>query len=109
MNTSGFKPYDIGILVKIKEPEEKQTKGGIILSSKAEAVSIEASQTGTIVDMGALAFIGDDGHPYKDSPKVGDQVFFKKYSGQFIYSHQSDDEQNYRAMDCHDVRLIKEQ
>lgn len=101
-NTSGYRPYDIGVLVKIDKPQEKTTKGGIILTSQTEAVSIEASQSGVIVDMGLLAFSGQE-----DAPRIGDAVFFAKYAGQMIYPTQSDDEDTYRAMDYHDIRLIK--
>lgn len=108
MNNSGFKPYDIGVLVQVQAPQEKKTKAGIILDSKIEAVSIEAVQSGKLVDMGGLAFRNSDGTLYADAPKVGDEVFFVKYAGQFISSLQSEDGNTYRAMDCHDIRLIKE-
>jgi co-chaperonin GroES (HSP10) len=97
-NTSGWKPYDIGVLVKILPPEEKKTSGGIILGAEIDAVSIEAVQNGVLVDAGELATA--DG----DAPQVGEQVLFAKYSGQFLYSHMTDDEGTYRLMDCTDIR-----
>lgn len=102
-NNSGYKPFDIGVLVKINPPEEKRTKGGLILTSQVDAVSIEAVQKGELVECGHLAFEGVD-----NAPKVGDTIFFAKYSGQFLYPHMTDDEENYRVMDYTDIRLIKE-
>ena len=102
LNTSGYKPYDIGVIVKINPPEEKTTKGGIILQSKIDAVSIEAVQKGILVDKTDLAFSG-----IKDAPEIGDEVLFVKYAGQFLYPYMTDDEQHYRTMDSTDIRLIR--
>jgi len=99
LNTSGWRPYDIGVLVKIPKPEDKTTKGGIILQSKIDAVSVEAVQRGILVDVGNVGFTGID-----DAPEVGEEVFFAKYSGQFLYSHMTDDEGEYRLMDSLDIR-----
>lgn len=101
-NKSGYKPYNIGVLVRIFPPEERKTKGGIILQSDVEAVSITAVQRGELVEVGALAFADSI-----DKPEVGDTVFFAKYAGQFLYSTETDDEQTYRVMDDHDIRLIR--
>lgn len=100
-NTSGFKPFDIGVLVEILPPEEKTTKGGIILTSQTDAISIEAVQRGILVDKAKNAFNG-----VEDAPEIGDTVFFAKYSGQFLYSYMTADEKEYRVMDSHDIRLI---
>ena len=102
MNQSGYKPYDIGVLVQIEPPEEKKSSGGIILTSDVDARNIEAVQKGVLVESGALAFSG-----VSDAPSVGDTVFFAKYAGQFLYSHQTDNEENYRIMDSHDIRAIR--
>jgi len=99
LNTSGWKPYDIGVLVKISKPEDKVTKGGIILQSKVDAVSVEAVQKGILVDVGNMGFTGID-----DAPVINEEVFFAKYSGQFLYSHMTDDEGEYRLMDSLDIR-----
>jgi co-chaperonin GroES (HSP10) len=102
LNTSGFKPYDIGVLVRIKPHEEKKTAGGIILHETGNKISIEAQQTGILVEVGSRAFGGLD-----NPPCVGDTVFFAKYSGQFLYPTETIDKENYRAMDDHDIRLIR--
>lgn len=99
LNTSGWSPYDIGVLIKIEPPVEKKTKGGIILDSKIDAVSIEAVQKGVLVDVCDMAFKG-----VNDAPQIGDEVFFVKYAGQFLYSHMTDNEQSYRLMDSMDIR-----
>lgn len=101
-NTSGYTPFDVGVLVKILPPEEKKTKGGIILQNTVDAVSIEAVQKGTLIEKGRLAFTG-----IEDAPEIGDEIFFAKYSGQFLYPHMTDDEQTYRVMDDHDIRLTR--
>jgi len=101
-NTSGYNPYDIGVLVRINPPQEKKTSGGIILQANVDAVNIEAVQCGELIATGKLAFSG-----VEDPPQIGDQVFFAKYSGQFLYSYQTNDEKNYRVMDSHDIRLIR--
>nr|ASN63796.1 co-chaperonin GroES [uncultured virus] len=98
-NTSGWKPFDIGVLIQVKEPEEKKTKGGIILQSKVDAISIEAVQKGVLIDASDTAFNG-----VADAPKIGDEVFFVKYAGQFLYQHVTDDELTYRMMDSTDIR-----
>lgn len=102
LNTSGYKPYDIGVMVKIKPPADKVTKGGIILNSSIDAVSIEAVQKGILVDKTELAFSG-----IADAPEIGDEVLFVKYAGQFLYPHMTDDEGSYRIMDSTDIRLIR--
>tara|TARA_R110000868_G_scaffold363099_2_gene625346 strand:+ start:338 stop:697 length:360 start_codon:yes stop_codon:yes gene_type:complete len=108
LNTSGWKPYDIGVLVKIEKPEERKTKGGIILHSAIEAVSHEAVNNGVMVDMAGQAFKARDSEGNitvpDDAPKIGETVVFAKYSGEFLYSHMTDDEQEYRLMDSPDVR-----
>ena len=98
-NTSGWLPFDIGVLIQVIQPEDKTTKGGIILHSKVEAVSIEAVQKGVLIDASDTAFNG-----VADAPQIGDEVFFVKYAGQFLYPHMTDDEQTYRMMDSTDIR-----
>lgn len=103
-NESGFKPFDIGVLVKLEMPEEKVSKGGIILQTETEAPNIYSTQLGVIVELGERAFKGQE-----DAPKAGDKVFFAKYAGQLLTNLVTKDEQFYRAIDDHDIRLKVEQ
>lgn len=103
LNKSGWVPFDLEVLVKIEPPEELKSKGGIILTSNVDAVSIEAVHKGVIVDKSDMAFKG-----VEDAPGIGDTVMFAKYAGVFLYPHMTNDEGTYRMMPYHDIRAKKE-
>lgn len=102
INGSGFQAFDRGVIVRIEPHKDKQTKGGIILAQNERATNIESMQIGTLAYAGKTAFDG-----YEEKPQVGDEVFFIKYAGHFIYSYDSLDEQNYRIMTDHDIVAVK--
>ena len=69
------KPLDDRVLVKQSEAEEK-TAGGIVLPDTAK----EKPQRGKIVAVGPGKLL-DSGERGSMSVKVGDQVYYGKYSG----------------------------
>jgi len=69
------KPLDDRVLVKQSEAEEK-TAGGIVLPDTAK----EKPQRGKIVAIGPGKLL-DSGERGSMSVKVGDQVYYGKYSG----------------------------
>lgn len=101
LNTSGFRPYSIGVLIRLDE-STKVTAGGIHLTDDRVDKDTHSRQTGTIVAMGGEAFTKMG----SESPKLGDRVYFAKYSGQFLYPKETKDGKEYRIVDDHDVRLF---
>jgi len=72
------KPLDDRVLVKQSEAEEK-TAGGIVLPDTAK----EKPQKGSVVAIGPGKLL-DSGERGSMSVKVGDQVYYGKYSGSEI-------------------------
>ena len=71
----GFKPLSDRILVK-RLAEEEKTKGGIIIPDTAK----EKPAVGLIIALGNGKIL-DNGQKKAFDVKVGDKVFFSKYSG----------------------------
>lgn len=103
MSQINYKAVGDVILVKIKKVEEK-TQGGIILPQEDRNKKTEASTQGVIVNIGSIAFDFLDGNAI-DTPKEGDVVVFKKYSGVRISDDSELDE--YRLIADRDVLGIK--
>jgi chaperonin GroES len=70
-----FRPLDDRLLVEPAEAEEK-TAGGIILPDTAK----EKPQRGTVIAVGPGKLL-DSGARGEMSVKIGDEVFYGKYSG----------------------------
>ncbi len=70
-----FRPTEDRILVAPKEADER-TKGGIILPDAAR----EKPQRGTVIAVGPGKML-DSGKRGELSVRVGDEVFYGKYSG----------------------------
>lgn len=96
-NESGYQPLDDKILVLMDEHADVTALGVYIPDHAAERQTM-ASETGTIVAMGAAAFVYDDevrrkwvGH----KPEPGDRVYVSRYAGQLV---QGVDGKTYRLM-----------
>ena len=74
INASKLKPLNDRVLIKRKTETESQ--GGIILTESAQ----EKQQQGTVVAVGPGKYT-NDGKLQAMQVKVGDTVFFAKYSG----------------------------
>jgi chaperonin GroES len=74
INASKLKPLNDRVLIKRKTETESQ--GGIILTESAQ----EKQQQGTVVAVGPGKYT-NDGKLQSMQVKVGDTVFFAKYSG----------------------------
>ena len=76
LNTSGIRPVEYKILVKLDPPEEK-TKTGIIVSTGEETEREAMAQVkGTLVAVGDNAFVD-----WKWKPPVGVRVMISKHEG----------------------------
>jgi chaperonin GroES len=75
-NTSGLQPCEYKVLIEPEEVEQKST-GGIILAPTTTEKEKMAQVRGTLVAVGGNAF--EDWLP--PVPKVGDQVWYAKFSG----------------------------
>lgn len=114
----------IGYRVLIKPDEvETHTAGGIelVFDKKIEKIAI---QTGTVVDIGPIAFkeyvlkAGEPVFPRSDIDwiKVGDKVLFSKYGGKWVYDPvgfdplKADEADQYIIIDDSDVlcKIIEE-
>lgn len=78
------------VILKVKEVEEK-SKGGIVLAIDKK-LERQAYTQGTVIDIGPDAWAA-----YKPSQpfaglKIGDVVFFAKYSGKWIADPETDEE-----------------
>lgn len=69
-----IKPLGDRVVIKVKE-EEETTKSGIVLPGSAK----EKPQEGTVMAVGSGEII--DGKKVALEVKVGDHIFFSKYSG----------------------------
>jgi len=87
------------LLTETNESLKGATKAGIYIPK--EALEKESNQqiTGVLVSMGSKAFC-DFGEIV---PRVGDNVYFGRYSGIRL---QSDDKQEYRLMNDKDIAAI---
>lgn len=74
INASKLKPLNDRVLIKRKTETESQ--GGIILTESAQ----EKQQQGTVIAVGPGKYT-NDGKLQAMQVKVGDTVFFAKYSG----------------------------
>ena len=70
-----FRPMDDRILIEPREADER-TAGGIVLPDTAR----EKPQRGTVVAVGPGKLL-DSGNRGEMSVKIGDEVFYGKYSG----------------------------
>ena len=75
----GIEPTSFFVLVKPFEVEEK-TSGGLILPEDVRKKDEWAQTRGTMLACGPVAFEFDDWPEGKVKPKVGDTVFFARYS-----------------------------
>lgn len=81
INANTLKPLNDRVLIKRKT--ETESKGGIILTESAQ----EKQQQGTVVAVGPGKTL-ENGSVQNMQVKVGDTVFFAKYSGvEFDFDH----------------------
>ena len=81
-------PFGTGVVIEVEKATET-SKGGILLTPN----TIERGQTetsiGTLIEAGDMAF-----EEYKNAnhryPKIGDKVYFKKYSGIITTDKEND-------------------
>ena len=90
-----IKPLGDRVVIKVKE-EEETTKSGIVLPGSAK----EKPQEGTIMAVGSGEII--DGKKVALEVKVGDNIFFSKYSGTEVKI----DEEEYLILRQSDILAI---
>lgn len=78
------------IILKVKEVEEK-SKGGIVLAVDKK-LERNAFTEGTIVDIGPDAWSAFKTKDEFAGLKVGDKVFYAKYSGKWIVDPETQEE-----------------
>lgn len=100
LNTSGFVPLDLRVLV-LPDPVEKKTPGGIILPDDNAERKQMAMMKGTLIAVGENAWEEASARsPKFTAPKPGDRIVFAKYGGITI---EGTDKQEYRLMNDEDV------
>lgn len=108
-NTSGYRPLDFRVLVKLP-PKEEVTKGGIIKPPEVLDKEKHNFDYGLVVAVGHQAFdymrFPDRGEPTPEGliPKIGDIVTFVKYAGQPL---TGEDKADYRVMNDKEVYALK--
>ncbi len=70
-----LKPIADRVIIKVEE-EKEETIGGIVLASNAK----EKPQTGSVIAIGDGA-VTESGTKLPMTVKVGDEVYYDKYSG----------------------------
>ena len=75
-----LKPTGYGILIKLDVVEEKSA-GGIVLASESVEKERRGRSTGTVVELGSLAYSDFEGGAWV---KPGDKIFFRRYSGPYM-------------------------
>lgn len=100
----------VGHRVIIKaDPVEEVSKGGIVLSVDTKRESA-AAQKGTVYEIGAMAWKNDLYGFNKDGwepwCKVGDRVYFARYSGKLIRDIENGIETVYFVINDEDVQCV---
>jgi co-chaperonin GroES (HSP10) len=109
-NTSGIRPTEFMVLVKVKEVEEK-TAGGIIKLQETLEREQHAEMEGIMVDMSPMAFTYEEWNQLPGKmrntylPKRGDRILFSKYAGS---PRQGKDGELYRLVSDKDIKGILE-
>ncbi len=98
-NSSGFKPFDTRVLVLPDAAAEKQ--GSIILPDKVRDQERWAQTKGTLIAVGANAFM--DWGSEADKPVPGDRVVFGKYAGA---THRGADGRDYTVCNDEDILAL---
>ncbi len=94
-----IKPFGTIVVVEVDKTEEISNGGIVLTSSTMERGQMEAS-TGTLVEVGDMAYQEYKAANY-DYPKVGEKVYFKKYSG--IIVTDKPNKREFRSMQDEDV------
>lgn len=105
MNTSGIKPIEFNVLVKVKEVRT-QTAGGIHIPDEVVDRDQMAEMEGEIVDISPLAFSYEEWPKGSRVPCVGERIVFTKYAGAVL---DGKDGNKYRLVKDKDIAAILEQ
>lgn len=99
MNTSGFQPLDLKVLVM---PDPVQDKvGNIFIPEQAKEKEEFATMKGTLIAVGENAWEeAASRSPNFTRPKPGDRILIAKYGGILL---KGDDGEKYRIMNDEDV------
>jgi co-chaperonin GroES (HSP10) len=77
------------ILVKV-DRMEKKTESGIVIPDTVRDADKRAAEIATVVNIGETAYM-NDGLGNKPWVKVGDRIFFAKYSGKWAIDPKDPD------------------
>lgn len=106
INRSGMKPLCDKVVV-LCDQASAITKGGIHIPDDIKERTGFAALSGVLVAVGDQAFAYDHARLVKwegDRPKVGDRVFFQKYSG---IEHYGKDGLMYRLMEDRQISAVE--
>lgn len=96
LNTSGIRPIEYRVLVRL-DPIEEKSKGGIIIPTDTRDMKKESQERATVIAAGRLAF---DGWHDEDIPEPGDRVLIARYEGR---TFKGADGLEYRAINDKDI------
>ena len=106
LNTSGYDPIDMRVLVK-PDPVATKTAGGLLLTDETIERDQWAVTRGTLVAAGACAW--DEAKRIRGfvPPEIGARVMFGKYTGNSNgKGFKGDDGEDYRLMNDEDILAI---
>ena len=79
-NDTGIQPLEYRVLIRL-EPQPDKIGSVHVPDQYRERLQM-AGVRATLIAVGGLAFTQDNGEPWPDAPKPGDQVVVEQYSGQ---------------------------
>lgn len=97
-NESGYRPIGDRILV-LPDVAAAKTTGNVLIPDDVQERQSYAAETGIIIELGDTAFLWNSDRTRKfegERPKIGDRVFFDRYSGGTLKGR---DGKLYRFMD----------
>lgn len=107
IEVNNVKPLEYKVVV-LPDEMESVSEGGLFIPDITRERVEYAVETGRIVSMAGNAF--SDESVFKEKPKVGDRVFFSKYSGTLfeIQKPGGREKTKYRLMNDKDISAILE-
>jgi len=107
IEVNNVKPLEYKVVV-LPDEMEAVSEGGLFIPDITRDRVEYAVETGTIVSMAGNAF--SDESVFAEKPKIGDRVFFSKYSGSLFEIRKPDSRETtkYRLMNDKDISAILE-
>ena len=98
-NAAGIVPMEFKVLIR-PEPVEEVTKGGIVIPDSLKEKNKYATDKGTLLAVGAIAFTEPS---WLECPQFGDTVLFDRYAGGLV---KGVDGEEYRLINDKEIQAV---